>query len=121
MSGTRATSTTSRRELSSCFFFSLKGKAPKEIHAILTETLVCSLPGRAKDLSAPLYNDVISLNKCCILTVIGAGKINDRFPYLHLTIPIFRAEKNTLIYINRFEKFCSFVKVSFWQFTLVAM
>ena len=30
--------TTSRRELSSRFFF-LQGKAPKEIHAILTETL----------------------------------------------------------------------------------
>jgi len=32
----------------------LKGKAPKEIHAILTETLACFLLGRAKDLSAPL-------------------------------------------------------------------
>ena len=27
---------------------------PKEIHAILTETLACFLPGRAKSLSAPL-------------------------------------------------------------------
>ena len=35
-------------------FFFLQGKAPKEIHTILTETLVCVLPGRAKDLSAPL-------------------------------------------------------------------
>jgi len=26
------------------------------IHAILTETLACFLSGRAKDLSAPLYN-----------------------------------------------------------------
>ena len=34
----------------------LQGKLPKEIHAILTETLACFLPGRAKDLSAPLYN-----------------------------------------------------------------
>ena len=33
-----AISTTSRRELSSSFFF-LQGKAPKEIHAILIETL----------------------------------------------------------------------------------
>jgi len=31
----------------------LQGKAPKEIHAILTETLACFLPCRAKDLSAP--------------------------------------------------------------------
>jgi hypothetical protein len=36
-------------------FVSLQGKAPKEIHAILTETLACFRPGRAKDLSAPLY------------------------------------------------------------------
>ena len=36
---TREISTTSRRELSSSFFFPLKGKAPKEIHAILRETL----------------------------------------------------------------------------------
>ena len=35
-------------------FFFLQGKAPKEIHAILTETLACFLPGRAKDLSAAL-------------------------------------------------------------------
>jgi len=35
--------------------FFLQGKAQKEIHAIRTETLACFLPGRAKDLSAPLY------------------------------------------------------------------
>jgi len=33
----------------------LQGKTPKEIHAILTKTLACFLPGGAKDLSAPLY------------------------------------------------------------------
>jgi len=36
--GTRAISTTSRRELPLSFFF-LQGKTPKQIHAILTETL----------------------------------------------------------------------------------
>jgi len=55
MSGTLAISTASRRELSSRFFFFFQGKALKEIHAILTETLACFLPARAKDLSAPLY------------------------------------------------------------------
>jgi len=35
-------------------FLFLQGKAPKEIHAILTETLACFLPGRVKDLPAPL-------------------------------------------------------------------
>jgi len=33
----------------------LQGKALKEIHAILKETLACFLPGRANDLSATLY------------------------------------------------------------------
>ena len=36
-------------------FFFLQGKARKEIRAILTETLACFLPGRAKDLSTSLY------------------------------------------------------------------
>jgi len=36
------------------FFYFLQSKTPKEIHAILTETLACFLPVRAKDLSAPL-------------------------------------------------------------------
>jgi len=36
-------------------FLLLQGKVPKEIHAILTETLAYFLPARAKDLSAPLY------------------------------------------------------------------
>ena len=35
-----------------------QGKAPKEIHVILTETLAYFLPGRAKDLSAPLYINI---------------------------------------------------------------
>ena len=35
-------------------FFFLQFKAPKEIYAILTEKLASFLPGRAKDLSAPL-------------------------------------------------------------------
>jgi len=53
MSGTRAISTTSRREIKSPPP-TLQGKASKEIHAILTGTLACFLPGRAKDLSTPL-------------------------------------------------------------------
>ena len=40
-------------------FFFLQGKAPKEIHIILRETLACFLPGRAKDLSASLYVEVL--------------------------------------------------------------
>ena len=35
-------------------FLFLQGKSPKEIYAILTETLACFLPGRAKDFSALL-------------------------------------------------------------------
>ena len=36
------------------FFFFLQGKAPKEIHAILTETIAYFLPVRAEDIPAPL-------------------------------------------------------------------
>jgi len=36
-------------------FFPQQGNAPVEIHAILTETFTCFLPGRAKDFSASLY------------------------------------------------------------------
>jgi len=35
-------------------FLFLQSKAPKEIYAILTETLACFLPGRAKDLSVTI-------------------------------------------------------------------
>jgi len=55
------------------------------------------------------------------VTVITVGKVNDRFLYLQLTIPIRCAERNTLTYQNSFEQFCRFVKVSFWQFTVVAL
>jgi len=41
--------------------FFMQGKAPKEIHAILAETLACFLPDRAKDLSAPLYDLIVTL------------------------------------------------------------
>jgi len=52
------------------FFFSLQGKAPKEIHAILAETLACFLPGRAKDLSAPLQDENIIF--CRLLRLVPA-------------------------------------------------
>ena len=68
MAGTRAISTTSRRELSSSFFF-LQGKAPKEIHAIVTDTLAYFLPGRAKDLSAYLYSVQNTVFSYVLLTV----------------------------------------------------
>ena len=50
------------------FFFFLQGKAPKEIHAILTETLACFLPFRAKDLSASLYSILSQDGDCILLT-----------------------------------------------------
>jgi len=49
MSGTRAISTTSRRELSLSIFFFLQDKALREINAFLTEIFACSLPGRAEE------------------------------------------------------------------------
>jgi len=54
MSGTRTISTTSRRKLSSSIFFPARQGTEGNL-SILTETLAFFLPGRAKDLSAPLY------------------------------------------------------------------
>ena len=71
---TRAISTTSRRELSSSFFY-LQGKAPKEIHAILTETLACFLPGRAKDLTAPLYRKILLVSVNCLTVRVGSASV----------------------------------------------
>jgi len=46
------------------FFFLLQGKSLKKIHAIVTETFACLLPGRAQDLSAPLYiSDVFTMGR----------------------------------------------------------
>jgi len=56
------------------FFFFLQGKAPKEIREILTELLACFLPGRAKDLPAPLYKSVHVLNS----TITVIDKLNTR-------------------------------------------
>jgi hypothetical protein len=47
-------------------YFFLQGKAPKEIHAILTETLACFLPYRAKDLPGPLYSSVLLPDTLCL-------------------------------------------------------
>jgi len=59
MSGMRAISTTSTRAVIKFLsFFLMRGKAPKEIHVILRETLACFLPGRVKDLLSPLYKSV---------------------------------------------------------------
>jgi len=51
------------------FVFFLQGKAPMEIHGILTETLACFLRGWAKDLSAPLKmsNAILAETLACFL------------------------------------------------------
>jgi len=53
MSGTRSISTTSRHELSSSFFSCKVSRRRK--FTPFWRTLACFLPGRAKNLSAPLY------------------------------------------------------------------
>ena len=45
--------------------------APKEIHAILTETVACFLPGRAKDLSASLYVVQVLLYFLSVCNLVG--------------------------------------------------
>ena len=55
MSGTRAISTTSRRELSAFFFYFPLGQGAEENSRHSDGNISFFLPGRAKDLSAPLY------------------------------------------------------------------
>ena len=55
------------------FFFFLQGKAPKEICAILTETLGCFLPDRAKDISAARYIKVVHERSVVCTAVYQAG------------------------------------------------
>ena len=57
-------------ELSSSIISPLQCKAPKEIHAILTEILICFLPGRAKDLPAPHY-----VRRRFLLRPVGVKKL----------------------------------------------
>jgi len=52
------------------FLFFLQGKVLKEIQNILTETLACFLPGRAKDLSAPRYMYETELRKIAGYVII---------------------------------------------------
>jgi len=53
MSGTRYFNNIETRAVINFLF--LKSKAPKEIHAILIETLACFFPGWVRDLLEPLY------------------------------------------------------------------
>ena len=69
------------------FAFPLQGKAPKEILAILTETLACFLPGRDKDLSAPPVPSALAFWKTShfsAVCVYSAWRLNDHsFSCLH--------------------------------------
>jgi len=53
-------------------FLFLQGKAPKEIHDILTETLNCFLPCRAKELSMKKSNDT-SWDRTSDLPIFGTA------------------------------------------------
>jgi len=60
MSGTRAPF--QQNQDASCHQVSFPARqGTKEIHAILTETLACFLPGWARDLSALLYLSIYQL------------------------------------------------------------
>ena len=54
--------------------FPFQGKAPKEIHTILTETLTCFLPCRAKDLPAPLLICFMNLLFSLIPEFLAIGR-----------------------------------------------
>jgi hypothetical protein len=88
-------------------FFSLQGKAPNEILAILTETLACFHPGRYKDLSAPLtyvwvihatYTSAMKTNfNPCLYKIISR----------HLMDPAFMFQVITFSWTNTYWKRCA--------------
>jgi len=66
-----------------CCLFFLQGKAPKEIHAILTETVACFFPGRTKDLSAPLCvwkHSYLKRYEIWIYSFLGVWRIRQKGP-----------------------------------------
>jgi len=87
------------------FFFPLQGKAPKEIRAILTETLACFLPGRAKDLSAPLLF-VANVTGC---PVLGTAAVIPRYTSSQCRyLPTDKMHKLVLFFSICGLKFCAF-------------
>jgi len=79
MLGTRDFNNLKTRAVIKFLFIFLKGKAPKEIHAILTETLTFFLPRRAKDLSAPLYKLAYRLVVLKFITSCGYSVVFSNF------------------------------------------
>jgi len=64
-------------------FFPARQGAEKEIHATLTETLTCFVPGRAKDLSAPRNSFHLNRN-------VSYALMNERTDSLyHLFVTIY--------------------------------
>jgi len=79
MSGTRDFNNIETR-----VFSPLQSKAAKEIDAILTEILACFLPGRAKDLSAPLTEQE-NANVRCSQKCFAVKHAADRDQRVHWT------------------------------------
>ena len=57
----------------------------KEIHAILRETLACFLPGRAEDLSAPLYLEQQQTVCVCVRVFLNVMKCFSQIQLLQAT------------------------------------
>ena len=98
-------------------FSPLQGKAPKEIHTILTETLASFLPGRAKDLLAPcMYRESCRIllhlsNKCTIYIYIYISHHKHQWldPMIRSvsTVAAARANASTVFQLFSFLVVCS--------------
>ena len=66
---------------------------PKKIHTILTETLACFLPGRVKDLSAPLY---LTLPSTILTKGKNKGPLNTVAQKIHAQKFVTDTEFNTM-------------------------
>ena len=87
----------------------LQRKAPKKIHAVLTETLACFLPGRAKDLSATLWLSQLCYSVCDTSTFRHYAWTDPKSGFANPVGPTFGvvwASKFLTLSIRLFQSFC---------------
>jgi len=83
-------------------FLFLQGKAPNEIHVILTEKFACLLPGRAKNLSAPLYMSRAFFKTFSCTYLVNAEIIDTTYAALHV--------KRLVIFVLFYQNFKTFTR-----------
>ena len=96
-----------------------QGKAPKEIHAILTETLACFLLGRAKDLSEPLYKHVQNAVETPYLSVFDAPETKQQSTWIFTCSTVYTGPTRRKCKFARF--LCTPQKLNFKEICTIGL